>query len=236
VIPMSTQPPQDPLDTKDARTRILSRIRAAQGRPDQAKDREEELNYNYVAQKPSGPKPAVGDDLLARFIEQSERLQSTVARLSSLEEIPSAVAEYLQARGLGQRAVIWPTFAQLDWNGAGLTVEARAPVRDEPTPDMVGITGCFAAIAETGTLALLSGADSPASMALLPETHVAVVPKSRIVAHMEDVFALLRHERGAPPRALNFVSGPSRTGDIEQTIVLGAHGPYRVHLLILEGL
>ena len=233
---MSTQSPQDPLDTQDARARILSRIRAAQGRPDQAKDREEELNYNYVAQKPSGPKPPVGDDLVARFVQQSERLQSTVARLTSLEEVPGAVAEYLQSRGLGQRAVIWPSFERLDWSSAGLQVEARAPVRDEPAPDMVGITGCFAAIAETGTLALVSGAASPASMALLPETHIAVVPKSRIVAHMEDVFALLRHERGEPPRALNFVSGPSRTGDIEQTIVLGAHGPYRVHLLLLESL
>ena len=57
-----------------------------------------------------------------------------------------------------------------------------------------------------------------------------------IVAYMEDVFALLRHERGAPPRALNFISGPSRTGDIEQTIVLGAHGPYRVHLVIVDAI
>jgi L-lactate dehydrogenase complex protein LldG len=233
---MSTQPPHDPLDTQDARSRILSRIRAAQGRPDQAKDREEELNYNYMAQKPSGPKPPIGDDLVARFVAQSERLQSSVARLSSIDEVPGAVAAYLQSRGLGDRAVIWPTFEQLDWKSVGLGVEARAPVRDDPVPDLVGITGCFAAIAETGTLALLSGAASPASMALLPETHIAVVPKSRIVAHMEDVFALLRHERGEPPRALNFVSGPSRTGDIEQTIVLGAHGPYRVHLLLLEGL
>jgi L-lactate dehydrogenase complex protein LldG len=71
-------------------------------------------------------------------------------------------------------------------------------------------------------------------MALLPETHIAVVPCLRIVRHMEDVFALLRHERGEPPRALNFISGPSRTGDIEQTIVLGAHGPYRVHLILVE--
>jgi L-lactate dehydrogenase complex protein LldG len=99
---------------------------------------------------------------------------------------------------------------------------------------MVGITGCFAAIAETGTLAMASGPDSPASMNLLPETHVAIVPASRIVPHMEDVFALVRDELGQLPRAFNFISGPSRTADIEQTIVLGAHGPYRVHIIILE--
>jgi L-lactate dehydrogenase complex protein LldG len=88
-------------------------------------------------------------------------------------------------------------------------------------------------VAETGTLMMLSGPDTPASMHLLPETHVAVVPAERVVAHYEDGFALARAERGTLPRATNLVSGPSRTGDIEQTIVLGAHGPYRVHVVIV---
>jgi L-lactate dehydrogenase complex protein LldG len=231
---MAEKPTIDGLDTSAARERILSRVRAAQGRPEQAKAREEELNFNYVSQKVVGPQPDLGDDLLGRFIAQSERLQSTVARVGALSDVPAAVADYLRDRGLGTRAIVWKSFAGLDWSAAGLQVEARAPVRDDPVPDLVGVTGCFAAVAETGTLALLSGPDTPASMALLPETHIAVVPCLRIVRHMEDVFALLRHERGEPPRALNFISGPSRTGDIEQTIVLGAHGPYRVHLILVE--
>jgi len=231
---MAEKPTIDGLDTSAARERILSRVRAAQGRPEQAKAREEELNFNYVSQKVVGPQPDLGDDLLGRFIAQSERLQSTVARVGALSDVPAAVADYLRDRGLGTRAIVWKSFAGLDWSAAGLQVEARAPVRDDPEPDLVGVTGCFAAVAETGTLALLSGPDTPASMALLPETHIAVVPCLRIVRHMEDVFALLRHERGEPPRALNFISGPSRTGDIEQTIVLGAHGPYRVHLILVE--
>ena len=109
--------------------------------------------------------------------------------------------------------------------------EWRFPVAVDA--DLVGISGCFCAIAETGTLLLLSGPDSPATVSLLPETHIALVQVSRIVATMEDAFALLRSERGSLPRALNFISGPSRTGDIEQTIVLGAHGPYRVHILLV---
>jgi L-lactate dehydrogenase complex protein LldG len=231
---MSSKPSSEVLDTSAARARILSRIRAAQGRPEQVKDREEELNLNYLAQKPVGPQPPIDNDPVERFIEQSERLQTSVTRVGSLEEVPAAVADYLQSRGLGTKAVIWPALANLGWSAAGVEVEARAPYRDDPAPDLVGITGCFAAVAETGTLALLSGPETPASMALLPETHIAIVAKSRIVRYMEDVFALLRHERGQPPRALNFISGPSRTGDIEQTIVLGAHGPYRVHLVIVD--
>ena len=80
---------------------------------------------------------------------------------------------------------------------------------------------------------MLAGADTPTATTLLPDTHIAVVRAERIVAGMEEAFALIRRERGALPRAVNMISGPSRTGDIEQTIVLGAHGPYRVHVLVL---
>lgn len=230
---MSDKSTLDALDTAAAREKILSRIRTAQGRPAAAKDREEELSESYVALKPPGPQPQIQGSAVAQFIAQSERLSASVDRVDSLDEVPRAAARYLNDRGLEMQAVVWKSMADLDWAGAGLAVEARAPYRDDPKPDLVGITGCFAAIAETGTLAMLSGPDTPASMALLPETHIAVVPESRILAHMEDVFALLRHERGAPPRALNFISGPSRTADIEQTLVIGAHGPYRVHLILL---
>jgi L-lactate dehydrogenase complex protein LldG len=126
---------------------------------------------------------------------------------------------------------VWNTLADLPWQAAGIDAQARAPRGD----DAVGITGVFAAIAETGTLMMLSGPDTPASMHLLPETHVAIVSASRVVGHYEDAFALVRAERGELPRATSLVSGPSRTGDIEQTIVLGAHGPYRVHVIVVSG-
>ena len=70
-------------------------------------------------------------------------------------------------------------------------------------------------------------------MSLLPETHVAIVAAGRIVRGMEEAWQLARTELGELPRAVNFVSGPSRTGDIELTIVLGAHGPYRVHVVVV---
>jgi L-lactate dehydrogenase complex protein LldG len=95
------------------------------------------------------------------------------------------------------------------------------------------VTGAYCAIAETGTLMLVSGPGTPASVSLLPETHVAVVPVGRIVAHMEDGWDLARSELRTLPRAVNFISGPSRTADIEQTLVLGAHGPYRVHIVLI---
>jgi len=175
-----------------------------------------------------GPQPQLAADLVARFSGKALALASSVEQVGSTVEVPAAVACYLAEHGLPRKAVATGDVAGLDWAGAGIEVATRVAV----DADKVGLSGCFCAIAETGTLLLLSGPQTPASVSLLPETHIAVVPVGRIVTTMEDAFALLRAEHGGLPRAVNFISGPSRTGDIEQTIVLGAHGPCRVHLIL----
>ena len=217
------------LDTSVARRRILARIRSAQGREGAPTANERRSVEEWIARREVGPLPSVGADRVVHFERQAARMSSTTERVDQLADVPAAVARYLDAHGLPRQAVCWNTLGELDWAGAGLEVEARRPNGD----DMVGISGAFVAVAETGTLMMLSGPDTPASMHLLPETHVAVVQAERVVGHYEEGFALARAERGGLPRATNLVSGPSRTGDIEQTIVLGAHGPYRVHVLIV---
>lgn len=221
-------------DTSRARAAIFKRIRINQHRTGEPVATERALAEDYLARHPAGPRPAIDGDLRIRFRAMSEKMSSTVDEVPRLADAPAAVARYLDAQALGRRAVVWPALAALDWSGAGLEAEFRAPRFDESQgSDAVGITGCYCALAETGTVVLLSGPDTPASTHLLPETHIALVRASRIVAGMEDAFALLRAERGGVvPRALNMVSGPSRTADIEQTVVLGAHGPYRVHLIV----
>jgi L-lactate dehydrogenase complex protein LldG len=211
----------------NARDEILGRVRAGVGKDDFAGRRA--AAEAYLKNPTSGPQPVMADDLVNRFRAKAEYLASTVAAVASPAQAPAAVAGYLAANGLGIAAVATADLAGLDWSTAGLAVEPRPAV----DADTVGISGCFCAIAETGTLMLLSGPNTPATVSLLPEAHIALVPISRIVATMEDAFALLRAERGELPRAVNFISGPSRTGDIEQTIVLGAHGPCRVHLILI---
>ncbi len=196
---------------------MLARIRAA-------------LRDHPAASAGTAPsrRPVI-DDWLGHFRARAEALSSTVVGPVARSDVPAAVAQYLRANHLAHAAVCWPTLASLAWRAAGIDVAPRPATPD----DAVGITGVYCAIAETGTLMLLSGADTPASTSLLPETHVALLPVKRIVAHMEDAWALLRAEGRGLPRAVNFISGPSRTADIEQTVTLGAHGPYRV-LIVLE--
>ncbi|MBX3660850.1 MAG: lactate utilization protein C [Burkholderiales bacterium] len=212
-----------------ARANILSRIRTRQGKAVTVRASEREAVAQYLAAHPQGPRPQTGNDAVARFRERALGLSTTIGELSSAGEIPAAVARYLQSAGLAPAAVCWPQFAALDWRAQGIAVEARAAHGD----DLVGITGAFCAIAETGTLMMCSGPDTPPATSLLPETHIAVLRRDRIVAGMEDAWALLRSESAGLPRAVNFISGPSRTADIEQTVTLGAHGPYRVHILLL---
>jgi L-lactate dehydrogenase complex protein LldG len=232
-----------------SRDTVLGRVRQALGKTgaDPAAVADAQA---YIDAHARGPAPAFDADRILRFIRRAGDMESTVARVGHRDEIPAAVAAYLDGLKLApalvaqpssqlssqlishtsHRGVCWPEFADLDWAQAGLIVEARPTVGD----DRLGITGVFCAIAETGTLVVLSGADTPTATTLLPDTHIAIVSANRIVDTMEDAFAMIRQERGSVPRAINMISGPSRTGDIEQTIVLGAHGPFRVHILVVD--
>ena len=215
-------------NSSTARANILARIRKGLGRgahPSQAALASLET---YLNAHPRGPLRPVQGDLAAYFCERANAMQSTTATVATLQEVPAEAARYLKAMNLDATGCIWPALEHLDWQAAGIAVEPRAAV----DADKIGITGAYAAIAETGTLMVLSGADTPSSVSLLPETHIAILDAGRIVPHMEDVWALLRAGQGRPPRAVNFISGPSRTGDIEQTIIIGAHGPFRVHIIV----
>jgi L-lactate dehydrogenase complex protein LldG len=223
-------------DNRAARDALLARVRVALGKTgDRAKARADA--EAWLAARTQGPRPAIDGDLVLRFIAQATRMASTVGRLADRRAIPAAVAQYVDALTLppqlaaqkSHAGVCWPEFADLDWTGAGLDIAVRPTEGD----DRLGITGAFCAIAETGTLVVLSGAETPTATTLLPDTHIAVLRPDRIVAGMEDAFDLIRRERGELPRAVNMISGPSRTGDIEQRIVMGAHGPYRVHILLV---
>jgi L-lactate dehydrogenase complex protein LldG len=173
------------------------------------------------------------------FVKMAEAVNATVTRVKDARDVPAAIAEYLKRLNLPSRLVRAPDPAldALPWD-IQLLLESRRGVAEDA--DLVGVTSCFAAIAETGTLMLHSGPAGPTRNNFLPDTHVAVVRASQVVAAYEDGWDKLRAARSggdgafAMPRTVNFITGPSRTADIEQKIELGAHGPRRLHVVVID--
>ncbi|MCG8400348.1 MAG: LUD domain-containing protein, partial [Firmicutes bacterium] len=160
---------------------------------------------------------------------------ATVASGKSDDEIPGAVAALLTQYGLANRIKAAPALEYLPWPGqADLAVDfGRARGQDS-----VAISRAFAGIAETGTLMTLSGPETPMTLNFLPDIHILVLAKARIVGAYEDAWALLRAERQGGsfmPRAVNWITGPSRSADIELVLLLGVHGPRRLHILLVDG-
>lgn len=222
-----------------ARENILARIRAngknssdknGSNTNSQTTDAEMAAARSVIAARQRGPLPSFAKhEPINHFIEECDRVKTTVGEVHGVADLPGEIARYLTQENCEKNIAGWPEFAALSWAQSNIHFANRPANAD----DMVGLTGCFCAIGETGTLLLLGGVQTPKVTALLPETHICVVKKSRIVPTMEDAFQLMRDEIGEPPRATFFVSGPSRTADIEQTIVIGAHGPYRVHVVLI---
>lgn len=144
------------MDTSIARRNILARIRAAQGREPEPSASERDAAADYLARHPQGPRPEMPADLTTRFIEEAQKMATTVDTVETLREVPGAAHRYLTEHALPLQAIAWQTLQDLPWAEAGLNVEFRKP----GDGDVVGFTGCFCATAETGTLVLLSGPET----------------------------------------------------------------------------
>jgi L-lactate dehydrogenase complex protein LldG len=145
-----------------------------------------------------------------------------------LAEVGPAVARFVAAQQAGPRLRVSKALAGIDWP-PGLEVMHGAAVREDTT----SVTPCFAAVAESGGIVTLSGPDAPSTLNFVPDNHIVVVRAAQVLRHFEDLWAQLRASGMPMPRTVNIISGPSRTADIEQTIQLGAHGPRRLHILLI---
>lgn len=175
------------------------------------------------------PRPAQID----LFVANVEKEFGTVTRVPDPASVPAAVADYLAAQNLPTDAVIapHPELRDIPWNDRPML---RLREGKAQASDLVAIQHGYAAIAETGTLMLPSAAERPTTLNLLADTAVVVLRASRVVGAYEEAWDILRREQDGMPRNVMLVTGPSRSADIEQTLELGAHGPRRLHIVLLE--
>jgi len=227
-----------------ARDDILAGIRRSLGRSgplDSA--RAEQLHARLAAHRRNLIPARTNLDpaaLTALFQTMAESVFATVDRVADMGDVPAALSNYLKRENLPAQVVMAPdaTLDAAGWDSEPL-LEIRRGVPQER--DLVSVTSAPAAVAETGTLVMFSGPDHPSTLNFLPETHVVVLPVDRIAKTYEDVWDMIRAGMaggngadGLPPRTVNMITGPSRSGDIEQTLLLGAHGPRRLHIILVE--
>lgn len=217
-----------------SRAALLADIRRALGRDD-ANDAQRAAVAARLETRLRGPIPArtalPWDALVDLFITMSEQVDVPVHRLAELGEVPRVFAARLAELAVGEERVMapHPLLRGLPW--AGNDAPRAGSARGD---DRVALTLAAGAVAETGTLIFVSGPEHPSNLAFLPEVQIVVLRGGDLCATYED-FWDRRREAGAPtPATVNMVTGASRTGDIEQIILLGAHGPKRVEILLVD--
>jgi L-lactate dehydrogenase complex protein LldG len=180
-----------------------------------------------------------GRALVELFRKQAESAAATVTEVASAADVPAAVAEYLRSRNLPPRLRLAPDprIGGLDWKSQPM-LETSSGASDGT--DLTSVTPALAGVAETGTVVVHSGEGTPNTLHFLPETHVAVIYADELVGTYEEAWANLRAKQGgdlaggAMPRTVSLVTGPSRSADIGKILLMGAHGPKRLHIVLVD--
>lgn len=217
---------------------VLARIRSAIGVSGTDADRQAAVSAR-LADAPKGIIPDRAKlpraSQIELFCTMAEQASATMTRVGGYRDVPEEVSAYLRAHNLPAeiRMGADSRLGKAGW-GSHKNLQVRRGASDGH--DLTGISHATAGIAETGTVALISGPDNPTTINFLPEHHIVVLKASDIKGDLESVWAMLRKKqgKGEMPRAVNLVTGPSRSGDIEQTIILGAHGPRALHIIIVD--
>lgn len=208
------------MSTSDARTAILARIRAAQ-------------RTAYIPSMPETPRTL--EPQTASVPEAIERFTKELGLLgvdSHVEPTADAVRDRVRSLITGKRVLSWDA-DQLPYelgNVAKDVIRGRDD-RDLQATAEVGLSGVHAAIAETGTLVVISGPGTSRTVTLLPPALVAVVRREQLCFSMGEMFR--KHEGLMAGAACTVcITGPSRTADIELQLTLGVHGPGKVTVVV----
>ena len=218
-----------------ARAQILDTLKTALRRyerePDAARQRLRVHAANLVPARGGDPKGGI-----ELFTAEAVQVDASVIRIGDFSELPAVAAAFLSEHNLPATLRAASSLENVPWAGQPtLDVAYGLPQAD----DMTGISMAFGGVAETGTLVFLSGPENPTTLNYLTPNHIAVVGAADICGDYEAIWRRIRSENTGPngsfmPRSVNWVTGPSRSADIEQTLLLGAHGPQRLHIVIVD--
>jgi L-lactate dehydrogenase complex protein LldG len=220
-----------------ARDQVLTSIRSSLGVTGREAPRQKTV-VDRLAGHPAGVIPERGQRPAAArvdlFVEMLERASGTTERLPAATAVPLAVAAFLRKYNLPPaiRHGEDPRLASLPWDRVGTLEVTKGP---SDGGQQSSLSHAFAGVAETGTLILTSGPENPTTLNFLPDNHIVVLEAKDIAGDYEAIWRRLRERFGSGrmPRTVNMITGPSRSADIEQTLILGAHGPRRLHVLIV---
>jgi L-lactate dehydrogenase complex protein LldG len=221
-----------------SRDTILASIRRALGVSGQETPRRAAV-AERLARHPVGIVPARGQrapqERLDLFRAMVELAAGTVEEIARADDVPASISAFLRAHNLPSavRRGSDPRLEAMPW-ARERTLAVATGASDGS--DLVAVSHAFGAAAETGTLMLTSGPDNPTTLNFLPDTHIVVVQAKDVAGDYETLWRRLRasYGDGTMPRAVNWITGPSRSADIEQTLILGAHGPRRLHVIVVE--
>jgi L-lactate dehydrogenase complex protein LldG len=221
-----------------ARDAILGKVRKSLGAGEDSARLD--AVWDRLMNAPRGVIPARGrldpEARVALFCDMAKTAAASVTRVPDEAAVPAAVADYLRSRNLAQSVRMGgdKRLRNIPW-----VSQRSLQVRHGPSDgeDEVSVSHASAGIAETGTLLLWSGKDNPTTLNFLPDHHIVVVDAKDVTGDLETAMSLTRQRygKGEMPRTMNFVTGPSRSGDIEQTLLLGAHGPRALHIIVVDG-
>ncbi len=192
---------------------------------------------NRLSTRPRGVIPARGQvspaERLALFTKMAETFSASVARVAEGSQVPAAVADFLRQRNLPAAVRMGDDkrLAAMPWGDTQIDVRHG---RSDGS-DAVSVSHAVAGIAESGTLVLTSGVDNPTTLNFLPELAIVVLDAADLAGDYETVWDRLWPPggEGKLPRTVNYITGPSRSADIEQTLLLGAHGPRSLHIIVV---
>ena len=201
----------------DSRTNILNKLKALKSDAEAAPAL---IQPEFVQQ---------ADSLSQLLKRKLEAVQSSVDVVSSGDQAGQSIVDFLSAHGCAMDVGILPG---MDVELLSLDQRVQFYLCEDFAKCHTVITRAPFGIAETGTVVLPSSIQTPTLANFLPDNCIVLLNESDIVPYLEDALLAVQKSDAGMPRALNLISGPSKTADIEQTLVYGAHGPIQLHVII----